>query len=503
MTKTLQNKRILIFQQRNWGMGIGHFLAKKLQAEGCRLAAVTFKKSTQDFVKNQREVRYDLVVNDDQVLGNPTAYLASQDYSLEEICQELGINTIWPVVQSMRNFVRSYGDKYYYGFKQNIPDNEIILYIMAVYKYLKKIFDQFDPNLILTPNFVAPPFIMMNLYAERRGVKMFSVTDSKIKSMYIFSYGYRDDQGPFFDRLAELNSSRSQSLSHERAKQYIAEFREQFKRPDYAVHEVKPRSWYQAMRHEMSPYYHCLRWLLKKPEHDLQNLGIIMDYRPPRIILRDHYAHKRYKKFSENYRYFPFERLGKFVYFPLQFQPEASIDAIAPYFNNQIETARLVATSLPGDYTLAVKDHPAMVGLHPPSYLEKIERSPNVKLIDHRLSSEQVLKQSDLLVSPNGTTLAEAAFYRKPAIQLGDLGITLCLPNVFKHTDFTTLSAKITTVLQIDLNTQDYERKLENFVAAVYDTGFDFNYAKAWAKGVKDDGEELWQIYYQEIKKNL
>ena len=35
----LKGKRILIFQQRGWALTIGHFLAKKLQAEGGRLAA--------------------------------------------------------------------------------------------------------------------------------------------------------------------------------------------------------------------------------------------------------------------------------------------------------------------------------------------------------------------------------------------------------------------------------------------------------------------------------
>ncbi|MDZ4244260.1 MAG: hypothetical protein U1C57_04100, partial [Candidatus Doudnabacteria bacterium] len=409
----------------------------------------------------------------------------------------------WPLVQSMRNLVRSYGEKYYYSFKQNVPDEEIELYIKAVYKYIRVIFEQFNPDLILSPNFVALPFIMMNLYAARRNVKMIAVTDAKIKGMFMFSYSYRDDDGPLFTRLAELNIEKEESPNKERARQYIAEFRQKFKNPDHLNVQDKPISPYKTLRHELSPYYHSLLWLIKKPRHDLKNLGVIMDYRPPRIILRDHYMHKRYKRFAQNFSYFPFDRLRKFVYFPLQFQPEASIDVIAPYFSNQIETARLVAMALPDDYTLVAKDHPSMVGLHSPGYLEKIVRTPNVKLIDHRLGSEQILKKADLVVSPNSTTLAEAAFYNKPAIQLGDLGITLCLPNVFRHTDFTTLSSKIRDVLKIDLHTLEYERLLQNFVAAVYDTGFDFNYTKAWAKGLKGGGEELWQIYKKEIERNL
>jgi len=58
----------------------------------------------------------------------------------------------------------------------------------------------------------------------------------------------------------------------------------------------------------------------------------------------------------------------------LQFQPEASIDVMAPFFSNQIETARQIAMSMPDDYVLVTKEHPAMVELRPPSYLE--DRAP-------------------------------------------------------------------------------------------------------------------------------
>jgi len=35
------------------------------------------------------------------------------------------------------------------------------------------------------------------------------------------------------------------------------------------------------------------------------------------------------------------ENLGKFVYFPLQVQPEIAIDVAAPFFSNQIENCQI------------------------------------------------------------------------------------------------------------------------------------------------------------------
>jgi len=500
----LKGKRILIFQQRGWAINIGHFLAKKLQAEGCRLAALTLKRTTHEFILNQKEVKYDLVINNDEIMSRPKDYLNGEIYSLEEICKELGVDSIWPIVASLRNHVWSYKDKYYYGFKQNVPDEEIIDFVMAVYKYIKVFFNEFKPDVIIAPGFVSLPHIMFNLFAKKRGIEMNSIVDSKIRGYNIFSNGYQNDKGVFYDRVDALNNG-SETKNRNRAKQYIKEFRENFIQPDYMPSsKINNISILKKIKKELSPYKAILRWYIKGPSKNvLESTGITPDYKPPKYILRDHYCDKFYRRFMKKFSYYPFEKIEKFVYFPLQFQPEMTIDVAAPFFNNQIETARQVAMSLPDDYSLVVKEHPAMLGFRSPSYIKKIDKTPNVKLIDYRISGEEVLKRADLVISPNGTTIAEAAFLNKPTIQLGNLGTTLKLPNVFKHTDMTTLTTKIKEVLKIDLNTAEYERRLENFVAAVYDTGFDFKYETFWAKGRGDNIENLWAIYRREIKNSL
>ena len=498
---SLQGKKIFIFQQRNWGRTIGHFLAKKLTAEGCVLAAWTMKPSTHKFTKNQKDVKYEFLINDDEALNDPVRYLSHEDYSLQEICEALGVPGVWPMASTIRNYVKSYREKFYYSFRQNVPDEQIVAYIKAVYKYLKRVFEEFQPDLILAPNFVVLPHIMFNLYGQKRGIPMLAVTDSKVQGINIFTYSYRDDKGPFFERVDALNQNLDETINRERAKKYIAEFRQSFKHPDHTELPVSRGSIWRIVRHELSPFYQILKWYWKRPENELPALGPTLDFRPPGIILRDHFARKRYQKFAEKFSYHPIEKSEKYVYFPLQFQPEAAIDVIAPFFNNQIETARLVAMSLPADYTLVVKEHPSMVGLRPPSYLEKIARSPNVKLVDYRIPSEEILRKARLVVNLGNTILAEAALYKIPGIQLGDLGVTLKLPNVWKHTDMTSLSKKIQEVLEVDLNTADYERRLENFVAAAFDAGFDFKYFEVWAKG--GDMNILWQIYKKEIEKVL
>lgn len=503
----LHGKRILIFQQRAWGRRIGCYLAKKFYDEGCLLAAVTSTKMTHNSVVNQKDVKYEMIICHDEVIGQPEKFLAGDDYTLEEICKDLGINSIWPLVSVVRMMVRSYKDKYYYGFKQCVPDEEIVKYVKATYKCVKLVFGKFNPDIIVAANFVGFYHIMFCLYGRKIGVGMIGVTDSKVKGVHIFSHNYNDESGSLTKRLDELNLG-ANTENRERAKQYVAEFRQSFKKPSYSESAGEnKKSLIKIIKEELYPYANIVRWYrdkyIRKVKNELPNVGIWTGYRPPRIILRDHYCRKQYLKFANNYKYYDLKKIKKYIYFPLQVQPEATIDIVSPYFSNQIETARLVAMSLPDDYTLVVKNHPGMADYTPPSYLEKVARTINVKLIDYRISSEEILKGADLIISPGGTSLAEAAFYNKPAIQLGNLETTLKLPNVIKHTDMTTLAAKIRERLKMNLKTEAYEKKLENFVAAAYDVGFDFDYLAAYYGGRSDLLDLIWVVYKKEVEKNM
>lgn len=502
MTKgsTLQGKKILIFQQRDWGRRIGHFLAKKLQAEGARLAALTLKKESHRFLMNQKEIAYDMVINIDEVMQDPAKFLSGDDISFAQICDDLGADTLWPLIYSLRNHVKSYGEKYYYAFQQNVSDEEIVLYTKAIYRCLKRVFVEFKPDIILSPNLGDLSHLMCNVMADKYGAVVLVPSESKVRGIYVFTHNYRESRSRFCERIDALNSGKADSENRQQARKYIQEFRTKFIKPEYMDKLDAKVPWRKKLRQYLSPLRRIANWYLKEQINYIPNLGITIDWRPPRIILRDFFGMLKYKRFANTFPYYPFEKLDKFVYFPLQFQPEQTIDVQAPYFANQIEAVRLVAMSLPGDYTLAVKEHPAMVGYRAPSYLEKLARTANVKLIDYRIPSEQVIKNTDLIVSPSSTSIAEAAFYNKPAVQLGDLGTTLKLPNVFKHSDMPSLARKIREVLQIDLQTPEYERRLENYVAAAYDVGFEFNYRGVWERGEQENMEPLWEIYRAELE---
>lgn len=500
----LKGKRVLIFQQRGWAISIGQMLAKKLQAEGCELAAITMKKTTHKFIVDQSEVKYTRIINVDDILEYPEKYLGEEKITLADICRELKVDSLWPLIYSDRLLVRSYGQGFYYRYRQNVSDEFIVTYIKAYYKVIRDLIKDFKPDLIIMVAFLYEGHVLLGLLGEKYGIPTIAVRDAKVPGYNMFIQDYMVHQGPVISRANELNSGLADSANRKKARQFIIDFREKYQAPHYMADNAPEENIFKKIRHELRPLKLIYEWYTNSSSRAnyIKTIGPSIDYRPPKIIWRDHYGKKRFAKFTRNFSYYPFDKVGKFVFFPLQFTPEASADLICPIFNNQVEMARQIAMSLPDDYTLVVKEHPKMIGLRTPAYLEKIARTANVKLIDYRLSSEEVLKKADLLIANYGTILFEAAIYQKPAIMLGDAGIMKLLPNVMQHSDMNTLTAAIKKALALEMKTAEYERRLENYIAAVYDVGFDFKYTKAWEDKV-EDAERLWQLYRNEIERVL
>jgi len=484
-------------------MRVGNYLAKRLNELGCELGAIAVKKSVYDFIKSQDEIPYKVVVDYDEIMDHPKAYLGEDEYTLEDICNDLGIHSVWPFVQSLRHHIRSYKRKYYYDYGQDVSDEEIVLYVKAVYKNVKKVFKEFSPELIIAPNIATLFHIFYNLYGKKYGVKMIRIIDSRVSGVGVMSYDYNCSEGRFFDRIRELETG-AESENTKKAEQYIQETGAKLIAPmhsDYKKTLYKKQPLIKRIRRELSPYRKIWDYWTKRDPNPLKNFTVTIDSRSPYYILRDHYAHKINSWRTKSYRYDDFDGVRKCIYVPLQFTPEETIDVFAPHYNNQLELIRQVAMSAPDDYTVVVKEHPTMVGRRSLSYMKKISRIPNVKFVDYRIASDDIMKKADLVVNVSGTSLAEAGFLRKPALQFGNLGITKAMPNVFFHSDYLTLSEKIKHALVANLHTEEYERKLLNFVTAAYDVGsIEADYRAIWIGMTKDNIECLWKFYKKEIE---
>ncbi len=497
MTKIDRKKRIFIIQQRGWAINIGKSLAGNFKNLGYQIGTVTFKKTTHKLITESSN-KYEFIINHDTILENPQKYLNNTDITLAEICNELGIESIWPLVQSLRNHVKSYKQKYYYGFSQNVKDEDIIIYIKAIHKLVRKIIDEFNPSIVISPNFVGYFHISLNLYCQKQHIPMIGITDTKVDGLLTFTNNYLETTGEFVNIL---NNLRFKEGSLDKAEKFIKKEREKLNRT-FAYGFARPKSLISNFKELIRG---VMVGLIKRNYNP--TLGPTTDNAGVFYPFRDFYF-KYYNSYkNKRIQYYDIEKIDKIIFCPLKFQPEASIDVIAWAFNNQIETIRQIAMRLPDDYTLVVKDHPSMLSFRSPSYLKKIYNTANVKLISPNTKIDLIFERSDIIIGTSCTMFFEAAIYGKKVIQLNDSGFTKYLPNVQIVQNLDILTNKINNLLEtkLDPKSQNYHSSLLNYIAAAYSIGFNENYIGVWERNEKPNERKIFEIFKKEVdrvKKN-
>jgi len=113
----------------------------------------------------------------------------------------------------------------------------------------------------------------------------------------------------------------------------------------------------------------------------------------------------------------------RYVFYPLNYAPEHTLDVEAANFTNTFEAVRQVAMSLPLGVRLYVKEHPTALGIRGPRELKKLRRLPGVRMIDPEIDSHVLIRGALATVSLTGTASLEAALFGVPSLIVSDLFI--------------------------------------------------------------------------------
>ena len=119
------------------------------------------------------------------------------------------------------------------------------------------------------------------------------------------------------------------------------------------------------------------------------------------------------------------EPSAPYALFGLHRQPEASIDAWAPFFSNQLWVVELLARSIPPTHKLMVKIHKSDVAYYSAEQLDRMRSFPGVELVEPFADTRRFVENADLLFTIQGTIGLEAALLGKPVIVLGESPLTL------------------------------------------------------------------------------
>lgn len=104
-----------------------------------------------------------------------------------------------------------------------------------------------------------------------------------------------------------------------------------------------------------------------------------------------------------------------FVVYTLHKQPEASVDIVGRYYDNQYTNIQNIWRILPDDWYLVVKEHTNAIGDRSLKFFKKIKKLRNVILLDETANSHRLIADSKAIFSVSGSIAYEAALSGKPA----------------------------------------------------------------------------------------
>lgn len=122
------------------------------------------------------------------------------------------------------------------------------------------------------------------------------------------------------------------------------------------------------------------------------------------------YSYDRFEK-SNNYDY---------VFYPLHYEPEASLTYFAEFYDDQINTIRNLSKCLKQNQYLVVKEHPQQPGILLTKKFRELRKSlSNILYIPAEYSTRKLIEKVRLVITISSTAGWESLMLNKPVFVLG------------------------------------------------------------------------------------
>lgn len=179
------------------------------------------------------------------------------------------------------------------------------------------------------------------------------------------------------------------------------------------------------------------------------------------------YTHARMilasRKLAKHYT--PVSQLGRFVYYPLHVPGDMALTLRSPEYLDQAALVDYLCRVAPPEVTIAVKEHPAMIGAMGAEPLLRLkQRYDRFHIIPPSTNNFEVLKQAAAVVTVNSKSGAEAGLLGQQVLVLGD-AFYRNAPFATPVDSITGLGAALARVLDGSDAPPARERTLEYFAA--------------------------------------
>lgn len=211
--------------------------------------------------------------------------------------------------------------------------------------------------------------------------------------------------------------------TRKRAGEFIESFRRQAKPPRRIPDESSSEGDSKVLEQHLPQFSARVRGFIaaaiERPDlfdHEMIRVSVMRSFAPIRESVRG----IRRKRNAGQYDIGDVDALPrKFIFYPLQYTPESSINVPAPYFVDQFRVVDALRFAMPNDCTLVVKEHPASLEMRPPAFMRRLRNLAGVQVVKVTTPSRELIRRAGLTVTVTGTAAFEAFLLGRPAMALG------------------------------------------------------------------------------------
>jgi hypothetical protein len=198
---------------------------------------------------------------------------------------------------------------------------------------------------------------------------------------------------------------------------------------------------------------------------------------------------RRYKKqiFLDRFTDKNLDKLKRqdYLYFPLPYEPEYTVQSLCRELNDVDFIIRLVALSLPVGMNLLVKEH-QRVSLRNKDFYIRLGQIPNVKFVHSTILASDLISGSLGTISLGGSTPVEALKLGKKAFVFGTRNPYNGLPGIYYVEDLRNFAKLLRKELNNTSAKNSSQREIKRFYEIMKMLSFEASQTRLFRDGYKD-----------------
>ena len=391
---------------------IAYYLKKIYDADFFAVIDVTNRQKS--FFKNQKLVEFKKTWFYHDFMNQKIKSRANYLKSFEE---KYDID-LWQLAKNDRIFIDDYNTFYKFS------DQEISEIMEKECKLFEEILDEIKPDFFLTTETAMRPHHLFYLLCKKKGIRVLMLNTANWGKHCYISETYHK-----LDNFNELFANRKALPTTSNDIQ---------NRLESKILSKKVSKFYQSHKNSKIKLMQAAFQLLILSDNSNEKTHYTYYGRKKLKVLFNEISSiiKRWyrKKYIDQNFLQEIPNDTKFIFLPLQQEPERSLLLGAPDYKNQVKTVEYVSKCMPKNYLLFVKEHPTQGSgrdWREISDYKSMQNNPKVRLVHPSVSAIEIVSKSKLVITASGTLALESTFYNKPAITFADNDYTL-LPSVSK-----------------------------------------------------------------------